>query len=80
MPVHILRDKIGIPVKGGIQYIEAVVADNDIASALSASISSPILYFETIMFDNQEKPVEFVQSFYRPDPFRFAIKFNLTRI
>jgi GntR family transcriptional regulator len=75
----ILRNRLRIPLTGGIQYIEAIVADYDIASALSISISSPILYLETIIFARQKKPVEFVQTFYRPDQFRYSVKLGLKR-
>jgi GntR family transcriptional regulator len=75
----ILRNRLKIPLTGGIQYIEAIVADYDIASALSISISSPILYLETIIFARQKKPVEFVQTFYRPDQFRYSVKLGLKR-
>ena len=75
----ILRNRLRIPLTGGIQYIEAIVADYDIASALSISISSPILYLETIIFARQKKPVEFVQTFYRPDQFRYSVKLGLRR-
>lgn len=77
--LNILRDRLGIRLSGGIQYVEAIVADYDIASALSISICSPILYVETIIFTKQEKPVEFVQTFFRPDKFRYSIKLGLKR-
>ena len=75
----ILRNRLKIPLTGGMQYVEAIIADYDIASALSISISSPILYLETIIFARQKKPVEFVQTFYRPDQFRYSVKLGLKR-
>jgi len=73
----ILRNRLRISLTGGIQYVEAIVADYDIASALSISISSHILYLETIIFARQKEPVEFVQTFYRPDQFRYSVKLGL---
>jgi GntR family transcriptional regulator len=75
----ILRNRLKIPLTGGMQYVEAIIADYDIASALSISISSPILYLETIIFARQKKPVEFVQTFYRPDQFRYSVKLGLKK-
>jgi GntR family transcriptional regulator len=75
----ILRNRLKIPLTGGIQYVEAIIADYDIASALSISISSPVLYLETIIFARQKKPVEFVQTFYRPDQFRYSVKLGLKK-
>src|SRR4030043_939052 len=75
----ILRNRLKIPLTGGIQYVEAIIADYDIASALSISISSPILYLETIIFARQKRPVEFVQTFFRPDQFRYSVKLGLKK-
>jgi len=75
--LQILRDKLKIPLKSGIQYIEAIVADYDISSALSVSFASPILYIETVIFARQKKPIEFVQTFVRPDRYRYSVKLYL---
>src|SRR4030042_6677101 len=71
--LQILRDQVGIPLSGAIQYIEAIIADYDIASALSVSITSPILYIETLVFEKGKKPVEFVQTFIRPDRYKNSV-------
>jgi GntR family transcriptional regulator len=78
--LHVLRNKLGLPLKTGMQYITAVIADFEIASALSVSISSPVLYLETIISVEGEKPVEFVQTFYRSDQFKYTLKFDLEGI
>jgi len=77
--LQILRDKVGVPLSGAIQYIEAIIADYDIASALSVSITSPILYIETIVFEKKKKPVEFVQTFVRPDRYKYTVKLSAKR-
>jgi len=77
--LQILRDKFRIPLRGGIQYIEPIVADYDISSNLSVSISSPILYIETIIFAKQKKPVEFVQTYVRPDRYRYSVKLSVKK-
>jgi GntR family transcriptional regulator len=75
--LQILRDKLKIPITHGIQYIEAIVADYDVASALSVNIFSPVLYSELIMFRRDGNPVEFAQHFFRPDQFRYTIELKL---
>jgi len=77
--LHILRNQLNIPITGGIQYVEAIVADHDIASALLINICSPILYLETIIHARQKRPVELAQTFYRPDQFRYSVKLDLKR-
>jgi GntR family transcriptional regulator len=78
--LYVLRNTLGLPVKTGVQYITAVVADYEIASALSVSISSPVLYLETIIYIEGEKPVDFVQTFYRSDQFKYTLKIGLEGI
>jgi GntR family transcriptional regulator len=75
--LQILRDQLNIPLRSGIQYIDAVVADHDVSSALFVSLFSPILYIETIIFERQKKPVEFVQSFVRPDRYKYFVKLSI---
>ncbi len=77
--LQILRDQVGIPLSGAMQYIEAIIADYDIASALSVSITSPILYIETLVFEKRKKPVEFVQTFIRPDRYKYSVKLSMKR-
>jgi GntR family transcriptional regulator len=78
--LQILRGKVGLPLERGIQYIEAVIADYEIASALSISIASPVLYLETIIFASGDKPVDFVQTFYRSDQFKYTLNIGLDGI
>lgn len=78
--LHVLRNKLGLPLKTGVQFITALVADYEIASALSVSISSPVLYLETIIKIEGDVPVDFVQTFYRSDQFKYTLKINLDGI
>jgi GntR family transcriptional regulator len=78
--LHILRETLALPVETGVQYITAVVADYEIASALAVSISAPVLYLETIISMEGERPVDFVQTFYRSDQFKYTLKINLDGI
>ncbi len=75
--LHILRNKLGVHLERGLQYIIAVVADYEIANALSVGISAPVLYLETIIFAEEKKPVEFVQTFHRSDRFKYTINMDL---
>jgi GntR family transcriptional regulator len=75
--LHILRDQLGLPLRKGLQYIMAVVADHDTASALSVNISSPLLYLETLIFADVGNPLEFVQTFYRSDQYKYTLRVDL---
>jgi GntR family transcriptional regulator len=78
--LHVLKNKLKLSLKKGIQYVVAVTADYEIASALSISISSPVLYLETIIYDMNDRPVDFVQTFYRSDLFRYTLKIDMKEI
>lgn len=78
--LYVLKNKLGIQLSQGTQYIEAIVADYEIANALSIEISSPILYLEMVIVDKANRPVDFVQTFYRADLFRYTLKFDLKGI
>jgi GntR family transcriptional regulator len=78
--LQVLRKKLGLPLKTGVQYITAVIADFEIASALSVSISSPVLYLETIIYIDNDIPVDFVQTFYRSDQFKYTLNIDLDGI
>jgi GntR family transcriptional regulator len=78
--LHVLRNKIGLPLRTGVQFIEAVVADYEIGAALSISISSPVLYLETIISAEGQRPVDFVQTFFRSDRYKYTLKLDLDEI
>lgn len=78
--LQVLKNKIGLRLKFGVQFITAVVADFEIASALGVSISSPVLYLETIIHVEGDMPVDFVQTFYRSDQFKYTLNIDLDGI
>lgn len=78
--LYILKNKLNLSLQRGIQYVVAVSADYEIASALSISISSPVLYLETIIYDVNDRPVDFVQTFYRSDYFRYTLQIDMKSI
>ena len=75
--LHVLGKKLGISLKGGNQYIGAIVADYEVASALEVNISSPILYLETLLYEKKNRPIDYVQTFYRPDHFRINVELKV---
>lgn len=78
--LQVLRKKLGLSLKTGLQFITAVIADYEIASTLSVSISSPVLYLETIIYIEGDIPVDFVQTFYRSDQFKYTLNIDLDDI
>lgn len=78
--IYILRNKLRVPINRGVQYISAIIADYELSNALSLKIASPLLYLETTIYDDKDKPVEFVQTFYRSDQFKYTIALGFNEI
>ena len=77
---HVLKNKLGINLKKGVQYIQAISADYEIAAALTVNMSAPVIYIDSVVFTKDEKPVEYVQSFYRSDRYKYTLNIGLDEI
>ncbi len=75
--LYVLRRKLGIPIKNGSQYIMATIANNEVASALSIDVYSPVFYLETVFFTAEGAPIDFAQTFYRSDRYRYMLSFDV---
>ncbi len=77
MPLlQIFKDKLKVPLGEALQSIEASVADHEIAEALKVSPGSQILLMQRTFFTKQEKPFDFVQTYYRGDRIRYFVRFR----
>jgi GntR family transcriptional regulator len=75
--LKILQEFLGITIRSGNQSIEAILADYDVASALSINMFSPLLYLETTIFGPKKKPVEFTQMYLKPERYKFDLKLKI---
>lgn len=78
--LYVLKRKVGVNLTKGIQFIESISADYEVAENLSIHITSPVLYLEMLAFDENNKIVNFVQTFYRADIFKYTVNFDLQGI
>jgi GntR family transcriptional regulator len=69
---EILKDRYGIEIVGGTQTIEPTVTDEDESAALGVPLHSPAFRFERITQSETGEIVEFVESIYRGDRYRFV--------
>jgi GntR family transcriptional regulator len=76
----VLKGKLGINLIKGVQLIESILADYEIAENLSIHMTSPVLYLEMLSFDEKDKIVNFVQTFFRADIFKYTINFDFQGI
>jgi GntR family transcriptional regulator len=70
---ELYRDCCGVMPKVTNQTFEAALADESVASLLKIKKSSPVFKVTSIIYDRDEQPIEFKQSFYRGDKFNFNI-------
>lgn len=68
----LLRERYGIEIAGGTQTIEATVADEAEAPLLEVPVHSPALFVERTTWTRDHQIVEFTQSTYRGDRYRFT--------
>ena len=76
--LKILKDKIGLNIKRGEMYIEAVPADPDIAEVLKMQIFEPLILRQLYYWFPTGEPFEIVNSYMRPDYFRYKVDVEMT--
>ncbi|MFS0864821.1 GntR family transcriptional regulator [Fredinandcohnia sp. 179-A 10B2 NHS] len=72
-----VESEIGLHIVSGVQELEATVAQKEVASALGIKVGEPVLYIQQVSLTENNKPLEFVKSFYRAD--RYKYKVEMTR-
>lgn len=72
--LQIMEQDLGIHFTEAFQTIQATFADQETAERLEIAPGSPILVVERIMYTHKRKPVEFVQSSYRGDVYKYIVR------
>lgn len=72
-----LIERAGVSISHARQTISATLADNVAAPLLETALGSPLLKVDRIVYDTQERPVELVTVYYRPDVYQITL--NLSR-
>ena len=70
----ILSNRFGIEIAGGSQTIEPTVTDAHDARLLGVPLHSPALFVERATWTEDGRVIEFVQSTYRGDRYRFEVE------
>jgi GntR family transcriptional regulator len=69
---ELLNDRYGIAIAGGTQTIEPTVTDEEESAALGVPLHSPAFRFERVTESDAGEIVEFTESVYRGDRYRFV--------
>jgi GntR family transcriptional regulator len=78
MPLLSLLERGGVEVSRAEQTLTATAADADVAALLEVDLTTPLLRIQRIVYDQQDRPVEFITGLYRPD--RYQYRMNLSRV
>ena len=77
-PFLVLLEQAGVKVGRAHQTISARLADNVLAQHLDVSVGSALLAVRRLIYDEDERPVQWLHGFYRPD--RYTYEMELSRV
>ncbi len=77
-PILVLLEESGVKVGRAHQTISARLADNVHAQHLDVSVGSALLAVRRLIYDEDERPVQWLHGLYRPD--RYTYEMQLSRV
>ena len=77
-PILLLLEEAGVKVGRAEQSISARLADAEVADQLQVAVGSALLAVRRVIFDEQERPVQWLHGLYRPD--RYEYEMQLSRV
>ena len=77
-PILVLLEESGVKVGRAHQTISARLADVLVARHLDVSVGSALLAVRRLIYDDQDRPVQWLHGLYRPD--RYEYQMELSRV
>ena len=77
-PILMLLEESGVRVGRAHQTISARLADNVLAERLDVAVGTALLAVRRLIYDDAERPVQWLHGFYRPD--RYTYELELSRV
>lgn len=77
-PLLMLLEASGVAIGRAAQSISAKHADAAVARALDVDVGSALLAVDRLVWDAQDRPVQWLQGLYRPD--RYQYQMQLSRV
>ena len=77
-PILLLIEEAGVEIGRATQNISARLADARVARCLDVDVGSALLAVDRLIFDVNERPVQWLQGLYRPD--RYQYQMQLSRV
>ncbi|WP_168190205.1 GntR family transcriptional regulator [Luteithermobacter gelatinilyticus] len=75
-PILALIERAGIVISRAKQTITATLADDTTGPALNVTIGSPLLKVARIVYDEYDRPVEYITIYYRPDLYQLNLELS----
>ena len=77
-PILMLLEEAGVKVGRAEQTISARLADTAMATHLEVAVGSALLAVSRLIYDTDERPVQWLHGLYRPD--RYEYQMQLSRV
>jgi GntR family transcriptional regulator len=77
-PILLLLEESGVKVGRAVQTISARLADAEVAGHLDLAVGSALLAVRRLIYDERERPVQWLHGLYRPD--RYEYEMQLSRV
>ena len=77
-PILLLLEDSGVRIGRATQTLSARLADADVAGHLGLPVGSALLTVNRLIFDTDDRPVQWLQGLYRPD--RYQVEMQLSRV
>ena len=77
-PILVLLEESGVRVGRAEQTISARLADVEMARHLDVAVGSALLAVRRLIYDEDDKPVQWLHGLYRPD--RYEYQMQLSRV
>ncbi len=77
-PILLLLERAGVRIGRATQSISACPADATVAARLGVTKGTALLAVERVVYDTNERPVQWLQGLYRPD--RYQYEMQLSRV
>lgn len=75
-PILMLLEEAGVEIGRAEQSISARLADATVARCLGVEVGSALLAVQRLVFDVDERPVQWLQGLYRPDRYRYEMQLS----
>lgn len=75
-PILMLLEESGVQIGRARQSISAKLADVAVAKLLAVDVGSALLAVQRLVFDVNERPVQWLQGLYRPDRYQYDMQLS----